>query len=106
TETAEKMAYDVGKEIAKAGAVLVCGGLRGVMESACRGAKENGGTTIGIIPHEGFSYANQFCDIVVCTGIGCARDSVVASSSDGIIAIGGGVGTLIGMGVGYMTKKI
>jgi uncharacterized protein (TIGR00725 family) len=105
SEIAKVLAYEVGKEIARAGAVLVCGGLGGVMESACHGAKENGGTTLGIIPQEEFSYANEFCDIVVCTGIGFARDFVVASSADGIIAVGGGVGTLIEMSVGYMTKK-
>ena len=99
------MAYEAGKEIALANAVLVCGGLGGVMESACKGAKENGGTTIGIIPQEEFSYANEFCDIVLCTGIGYARDFIVASSADGIIAVGGGVGTLIEMSVGYMTRK-
>jgi uncharacterized protein (TIGR00725 family) len=105
TEIARKMAYEAGKEIALANAVLVCGGLGGVMESACKGAKENGGTTIGIIPQEEFSYANEFCDIVLCTGIGYARDFIVASSADGIIAVGGGVGTLIEMSVGYMTRK-
>jgi uncharacterized protein (TIGR00725 family) len=105
TNIASKMAYEVGKEIARAGAVLICGGLGGVMESACKGAKENGGTTVGIIPQEEFLYANEYCDIVVCTGIGYARDFVVASSADGIIAVGGGVGTLIELGVGYMTKK-
>lgn len=105
TDIASKLAYEVGMEIARAGAVLVCGGLGGVMESACRGSKENGGTTIGIIPQEEFSYANQYCDIVVCTGIGYARDFIVAASADGIIAVGGGVGTLIELGVGYMTKK-
>ncbi|HEY3094183.1 MAG TPA: TIGR00725 family protein [Nitrososphaera sp.] len=106
TEGAKKAAYEVGREIARTGAVLVCGGLGGVMESACRGAKENGGTTIGIIPQEEFSYANQYCDIVVCTGIGYARDFIVASSADGIIAVGGGIGTLIELGVGYMAKKV
>jgi hypothetical protein len=106
TDIASKAAYEVGKEIARAGAVLVCGGLGGVMESACMGAKENGGITIGIIPQEEFSYANQYCDVVVCTGIGYARDFIVASSADGIIAVGGGVGTLIELGVGYMKKKI
>ena len=106
TDGARKAAYEVGMEIARAGAVLVCGGLGGVMESACRGAKENGGTTVGIIPQEEFSYANQYCDIVVCTGIGYARDFIVASSADGIIAVGGGVGTLIELGVGYMMKKV
>lgn len=105
TDEARRIAYEIGKEIACAGAILVCGGLGGVMESACKGAKENGGTTVGIIPQEEFSYANEFCDIVVCTGIGYARDFVVGSSADAIIAIGGGVGTLIEMGVGYMTNK-
>src|SRR3712207_7359096 len=61
------------------------------MEAACKGAKEYGGTTVGIIPQEDFLYANEYCDIVVCTGIGYARDFVVASSADGIIAVGGGV---------------
>jgi uncharacterized protein (TIGR00725 family) len=106
TEAAKKAAYEVGKEIARAGAVLVCGGLGGVMESACRGAKENSGLTVGIIPQEDFSYANQYCDIVVCTGIGHARDFIVASSADGIIAVGGGFGTLIELGVGDMLKKV
>jgi uncharacterized protein (TIGR00725 family) len=105
TDEARTIAYEIGKEIACAGAILVCGGLGGVMESACKGAKESGGTTVGIIPQEEFSYANEFCDIVICTGIGYARDFVVGSSADGIIAVGGGVGTLIEMGVGYMTNK-
>jgi uncharacterized protein (TIGR00725 family) len=99
------MAYEVGKEIAYSGAVLICGGLGGVMESACKGAKENGGTTVGIIPQEEFVYANEYCDIVICTGLGYARDFIVASSADGIIAVGGGVGTLIELSVGYITRK-
>lgn len=105
SDIAWNMAYEVGKEVAAAGAVLVCGGLGGVMEAACKGSKEAGGTTVGIIPQDEFSFANQYCDVVVCTGIGYARDFVVASSGDGIIAVGGGIGTLIEMGVGYMTKK-
>jgi uncharacterized protein (TIGR00725 family) len=105
TDIASKIAYEVGKEIARAGAVLICGGLGGVMESACKGAKESGGMTVGVIPQEEFSYANEYCDIVVCTGMGYARDFIVASSADGIIAVGGGIGTLIELGVGYMTNK-
>ena len=105
TEQARNLAYEVGKEVARAGAVLICGGLGGVMESACKGAKEINGFTIGIIPQEEFSFANGFCDVVICTGIGFARDFIIASSADGIIAIGGGVGTLIGMAAGYMSKK-
>ena len=105
TEQAKNIAYEVGKEVARAGAVLVCGGLGGVMESACKGARENNGLTVGIIPQEEFSFANGFCDVVICTGIGFARDFIIASSADGIIAIGGGVGTLIEMAAGYMIKK-
>jgi len=100
------MAYDVGCEIAKAGAILICGGLGGVMESACKGAKDNNGFTVGIIPQEDFSFANEFCDLVICTGIGFARDFITANSADGIISVGGGVGTLIEMAVGYMKKKV
>jgi uncharacterized protein (TIGR00725 family) len=105
TEKAKNIAYEVGKEVARSGSVLICGGLGGVMESACYGAKQNEGTTVGIIPQEEFSFANEFCDIVICTGIGYARDFIVATSADGIIAVGGGVGTLIELGVGYMVNK-
>ena len=105
TEVAREIAYEVGKEIAISGSVLVCGGLGGVMEAACRGAKEQNGDTVGIIPQDDFSFANQFCDVVICSGIGFARDFIVATSSDGIIAVGGGIGTLIEMSVGYMIKK-
>ena len=105
TELAKEIAYNVGKEIALSGSVLICGGLGGLMEAACRGAKEANGTTVGIIPQDNFTFANPYCDIVICSGIGFARDFIVATSSDAIIAIGGGIGTLIEMSVGYMIKK-
>lgn len=105
TAIARKIAYDVGKEIALSGSVLVCGGLAGVMEAACNGANDNGGITIGIIPQGDFSFANKYCDIVIPTGIGYSRDFIVASSADGIIVVGGGVGTLTEVTVGYMLKK-
>ena len=89
----DKIAYQVGREIAKADGALICGGLGGVMENACKGAKEHGGLTVGIIPQEDFTYANNFCDIVIASGIGYARDFIVATSADGIIVVGGGVGT-------------
>src|SRR5262245_5572423 len=101
----DKIAYEVGRAIAKANGVLICGGLGGVMENACRGAKDQGGITIGIIPQEDFSCANEFCDIVIASGIGYARDFLVATSADGIIVVGGGVGTLVELCVGYMLKK-
>jgi uncharacterized protein (TIGR00725 family) len=100
------LAYDVGKAVAKKNATLICGGLGGVMEYACMGAKDSGGLTVGIIPQEDYSKANKFCDIVICTGIGKSRDFIVSYSSDGIISVGGGVGTLIELCVGYMAKKI
>jgi uncharacterized protein (TIGR00725 family) len=100
------IAYEVGKEIAKKNAVLICGGLGGVMEFACKGAKDYGGLTVGIVPQEDSFQANKFCDIVICTGIGKSRDFIVSYSSDGIISVGGGVGTLIELCVGYMVKKI
>lgn len=105
TEDARRLAYETGKEIGKAGAVLVCGGLGGVMEEACKGAKEAGGTTVGIIPQDDFSHANKYCDIVICSTIGFARDFIVAASADGIIAVGGGVGTLTELSIGYLMKK-
>ena len=100
------LAYEVGREIAKKNAVLICGGLGGVMEYACKGAKENGGLTVGIVPQDDYSKANKFCDIVICTGIGYSRDFIVSYSSDAIISVGGGVGTLIELCVGYMAKKL
>ena len=106
TNVAKKIAYNVGKEIAQSGSVLICGGLGGVMESACKGAKENQGLTIGILPQGEFEAANKFCDVVIPTGIGFSRNFIVATSVDGIIVVGGGVGTLIEISVGYMLKKM
>ena len=100
------IAYDVGKEIAKKNAVLICGGLGGVMEYACKGAKDYGGLTVGIVPQNDPLKANEFCDIVISTGIGNSRDFIVSYTSDGIISVGGGVGTLIELCVGYIAKKI
>jgi uncharacterized protein (TIGR00725 family) len=105
-EKTNKIAYEVGTEIAKADAILICGGLGGVMENACKGAKDHGGLTVGIIPQEEVYFANKFCDVVIATGIGYARDFIVATFADGIIAVGGGAGTLIELCVGYMLKKI
>ena len=83
------IAYDVGREIAKRDAVLICGGLGGVMEYASKGAKDNGGLAVGIVPQDDYSKANAFCDIVICTGIGDSRDFIISYSSDGIISVGG-----------------
>ena len=95
TPELEKIAYDVGAEVAKSNSVLITGGLGGVMHAACHGARESGGTTVGIIPQDDSSHANEFCDIVIPSGMGLARDFLNALSADGVIVIGGGSGTFI-----------
>lgn len=90
-----EIAEVVGKEIAKRNGALVCGGLGGVMEAACRGAKSEGGLTIGIIPGFSASDANPNVDIPIVTGMSHARNVIVVRSSCAVIAIGGSYGTLI-----------
>jgi uncharacterized protein (TIGR00725 family) len=87
-------AESVGRELAKRGVVIVCGGLTGVMEAVCRGAKSAGGTTVGILPGNTASQANQYVDIPVCTGMGYARNVLVVKSGRAVIAIDGAYGTL------------
>jgi uncharacterized protein (TIGR00725 family) len=93
-EPLAEIAREVGRLIAKKGWLLVCGGRSGVMEAACRGAKEAGGMTVGILPEIDRSTANDWVDIHICTGIGFARNSCVVATGDGVIAIGGSTGTL------------
>ena len=88
------LAYDVGGHIAKNGAVLVCGGLGGVMESASRGAAENGGTVIGILPGDSKTDANPYVTVALPTGMGTARNVFVVRASDVLIAFPGSYGTL------------
>jgi uncharacterized protein (TIGR00725 family) len=95
----QALAEEVGRLVAQAGATLVCGGLGGVMEAAALGAKEAGGTTIGILPGHDRAAANQYLDHVVTTGIGHARNLAVVSSGDAVIAIGGAYGTLSEIGL-------
>jgi len=87
------LAAEVGRTIAAKGAVLVCGGLGGMMEAAARGAKEQGGLTIGILPDYNKNSANPFIDVVIPTGLGHARNIVVAASGDVIAALPGSHGT-------------
>lgn len=89
-----ELARHVGVAIAKANAVLVCGGLGGVMEAACRGAKESGGLTIGILPGADKNEANAYVDIPIVTGMRDARNVIIARSADGLIAVSGEYGTL------------
>lgn len=88
------LAEEVGREVARKGAVLVCGGLGGVMTDAARGAKEIGGITIGILPGSKTADANEFIDFPIATNMGQARNSIIVHTADVLIAIGGGFGTL------------
>ena len=90
----EKLAAEVGREIAQRGGIVICGGLGGVMEGAARGAKEKGGTTVGILPGENPLHANPFIDIPIVTGLGIARNIIVVRSSQVLIAVHGKYGTL------------
>lgn len=89
-----KLAEGVGRELARRGAILVCGGLGGVMEAACKGASSEGGLTIGILPGENPQAANPYVQIPIVTGIGYARNLAVVKSAQAVIAIGGSYGTL------------
>ena len=93
-EKVSQTAEEVGKEIAKAGAILVCGGLGGTMEAACRGAKQLGGTTIGILPSWSKGTANEFVDYPIATGLGDMRNLMVVRNSNAVIALFGRYGTL------------
>ena len=101
----EKLAYDIGTEIAKSDSVLITGGLGGVMTAASRGSHDANGFSIGIIPQDDASMANEFCDVVIPTGMGFTRDFLNALSADGVIIVGGGSGTLSEVCAAYMSKK-
>ena len=98
TDQNYSIAEKVGALIARSGATLVCGGLDGVMEAACKGAKSAGGSTIGILPGLSKNEANQWIDIPICTGLGDARNIVVVRTGSAVIAIGGAYGTLSEIG--------
>ena len=87
-------AETVGRLLASRGAVLVCGGLGGVMEAACRGAKAEGGTTVGILPGPSRADANDYVDVAIATGLGEARNALVVRAADALVAVGGEYGTL------------
>ena len=91
---AARDAYEVGRLIARRGAALICGGLTGVMEEAARGAREEGGLTVGVLPGDDPRHANPYIDIPIVTGMGYARNIIIVRSARAIIAIGGSYGTL------------
>ena len=99
------LAGAVGRVIAERGCTLVCGGLGGAMAAACRGAREAGGPTIGIIPGYDDRAANPWVEHVICTGLGQARNTLVAATGHALIAVGGGWGTLSEIGLGLRLRR-
>lgn len=84
----------VGRCIAEAGHALICGGLGGVMEAACRGAREAGGRTVGVLPGPDAAAANPYVDIPIVTNMGVARNAIIVQTAGAVIAIDGSYGTL------------
>lgn len=101
----ERAAEAVGRGLAVAGAIVVCGGRGGVMEAACRGAKTVGGTTVGILPGESRDEANPYVDIAIATGLGEMRNGLVVRASDGLVAVAGAFGTLSEMALALVAGK-
>ncbi len=98
-------ALEVGRLIARAGAIVVCGGLGGVMEAACRGAREEGGLAIGILPGASPADANPWVDVAVATGLGYTRNALVVMNADAVVAVDGEYGTLSEIAYGKIHGK-
>jgi uncharacterized protein (TIGR00725 family) len=94
TADQERVAEAVGRGLAERGAVVVCGGLGGVMAAACRGARSANGRTVGILPGSDRSEANPWVELVIASGLGELRNGLIVRSADAVIAVGGGHGTL------------
>jgi uncharacterized protein (TIGR00725 family) len=95
-----RMAETVGAGVARLGLTLICGGHRGAMEAACRGAAGEGGLSIGLLPDAHWEMANPFVTVPIATGIGIARNAVIARAAFCLVAVGGGYGTLSEMAFG------
>ena len=100
-----ELAREVGREVARQGCLLICGGLRGVMEAASCGAKEAGGITIGVLPGISKKSANPYIDIPIVTNIGYARNVIIALTADALIAVSGGYGTMSEIAFGLKAGK-
>ncbi len=99
------IAEDVGRLIAERGAVLLCGGLGGIMEASAKGAKDAGGLTLGVLPQDDKGHANPFIDVPVATGLGIGRNVIIARTADSLVAIGGQYGTLSEIAFSLQLKK-
>lgn len=105
TPETEALAERAGRAVAKAGAILVCGGLGGCMAAASRGAKSEGGLTMGFLPSNDASTANAHLDIVVPTNMGVMRNVLIVLAADAVVAIDGGLGTLSEIAIALQHKK-
>ncbi|MCL6466424.1 MAG: TIGR00725 family protein [candidate division WOR-3 bacterium] len=103
--TLTQRAYEIGQGIARLGAILVCGGLGGVMAAACQGAKQEGGLTVGILPGTQRGEANRFIDIEIVTGLLEARNLIIIRTAETVVAIGGSYGTLSEIGFALRMNK-
>ena len=100
-------AYNVGKIVAENKQILICGGLQGVMEASCKGAFENNGITIGILPGDDVKSANRYVTVPIATNMGHSRNIIIVTSSSFLIAVGGGYGTLSEIAIALkMGKKV
>jgi len=100
-----KMAEALGKELARNGFTIICGGLGGVMEGACKGAKEAGGLTIGVLPGEQVHDANPFVDVPIATGMGIGRNIVIVRTAQVVVAVDGSFGTLAELAFALQLNK-
>jgi uncharacterized protein (TIGR00725 family) len=98
-------AETAGAEVAAAGAVLVCGGLGGVMEAACRGARSRRGMTVGLLPGLDRTEANGWVEVAIPTGLGEARNALVVRAADAVVAVGGAWGTLSEIALALKTGR-
>jgi len=100
-----EVAFRVGELIAEARAILICGGLSGAMEAACKGAKSKGGVTIGILPGSDVSDANNWVDFPVATGLGHGRNLIIINTAQSLVAVAGGHGTLSEIALSLVSGK-
>jgi len=107
SEDEERVAYELGGLLAREGAIIVGGGLGGVMEAACRGAREQGGVTIGVLPGPFRGDANPYVDYAIATDMGQARNAIIVRTADAVVAVGGEYGTLSEIAMALkMSKKV
>ena len=100
-----ELARQVGFHLAQAGAVVICGGLAGVMEGAAQGVEEGRGLSIGILPGDDPTAANKYLTVALPTGMGNARNAIIARAAKGLVAVQGGLGTLSEIALGLKMGK-